>query len=232
MGPVKRRHEQARTGFVCTGDRVLCRLRVISRVAYYCVSARQVARCIGRFRLCANHGEMRKDGGSPTEQMSPALAACEAPTKLAAQTTKSVPPALPESHELTWVTVLLPARVHAGPSINTPIIQVYSVGTPLHATRYWNDWIEVNEPDTSKSGWIYRKYLGAISNYEQGKIASQEAQEQRPVVSAKRYAKTVPVKRNASTVRSSKQATRFQPATPFRGRTEMASLLQRAFSGY
>ena len=65
----------------------------------------------------ANHGEMQKDGGSPTEQMSPALAANEAPTKLAAQTTKSVPAALPESHELTWVTVLLPARVHAGPSI-------------------------------------------------------------------------------------------------------------------
>ena len=155
----------------------------------------------------ANHGEMRKHGGSPTEQMSPALA---------------VSAALPESHELTWVTVLLPARVYAGPSINTPIIQFYAVGTPLHATRYWNDWIEVKEPD-------------AISNYEQGKIASQEAQEQRPVaglVSAKRYEKTVPVKHNASTARSSKQATRFQPATPFRGRTEMASLLQRAFGGY
>jgi len=168
----------------------------------------------------ANHGEMRKHGGSPTEQMSPALA---------------VSAALPESHELTWVTVLLPARVYAGPSINTPIIQFYAVGTPLHATRYWNDWIEVKEPDTSKSGWIYRKYLGAISNYEQGKIASQEAQEQKPVaglVSAKRYEKTVPVKHNASTARSSKQATRFQPATPFRGRTEMASLLQRAFGGY
>ena len=85
----------------------------------------------------ANHGEMRKHGGSPTEQMSPALA---------------VSAALPESHELTWVTVLLPARVYAGPSINTPIIQFYAVGTPLHATRYWNDWIEVKEPDTSKSG--------------------------------------------------------------------------------
>jgi len=58
----------------------------------------------------ANHGEMRKDGGSPTEQMSPALAAYEAPTKLTAQTTKSVPPALPESHELTWVTVLRSCR--------------------------------------------------------------------------------------------------------------------------
>ena len=75
-----------------------------------------------------NRGVMRKDGGS-SEQTSPALAADKAPTKLAAQTTKSVPAALPESHELTWVTVLLPARVHAGPSIDTPIIQFYAVGT-------------------------------------------------------------------------------------------------------
>jgi len=113
----------------------------------------------------ANHGEMRKHGGSPTEQMSPALA---------------VSAALPESHELTWVTVLLPARVYAGPSINTPIIQFYAVGTPLHATRYWNDWIEVKEPDTSKSGWIYRKYLGAISNYEQGKIKKRKSKDLLP----------------------------------------------------
>lgn len=180
----------------------------------------------------ASRGAMRNDRSSPTEQTNPVLPSYEARNQPVALTAKSAPVVLPEDHELTWVTVLLPARVHAGPSVDTPITQFYAVGTPLHARRYWNDWIEVVEPGTSKSGWIYRKYLGAISNYEQGKIASQEAQEQRPVVSAKRYAKTVPVKRNASTVRSSKQATRFQPATPFRGRTEMASLLQRAFSGY
>jgi hypothetical protein len=180
----------------------------------------------------ASRGAMRNDRSSPTEQTNPVLPSYEARNQPVALTAKSAPVVLPEDHELTWVTVLLPARVHAGPSVDTPITQFYAVGTPLHARRYWNDWIEVVEPGTSKSGWIYRKYLGAISNYEQGKIASQEAQEQRPVVSAKRYAKTVPVKRNASTVRSSKQATRFQPATPFRGRTEMASLLQRAFGGY
>jgi hypothetical protein len=53
----------------------------------------------------------------------------------------------------------------------------YGVGTPLRAVRYRNDWFEITEPSTS--GWIYRKYLGAISHSEQGKIASQETQGQR-----------------------------------------------------
>ena len=143
--------------------------------------------------------------------------------------------------------VLIPARVHTGPSVDTPISHFYPVGTPLRATRYQRDWFEIIEPSTSKTGWIYRKYLGAISDSEQSKIASQEAQGQSPAAEAsvpaksyakaipvKRYAKAIPVKRYANTIRSSKQSTRVNPVTPkpIRGRTEMASLLQRAFSGY
>ena len=186
----------------------------------------------------ANRGEISKDRSSPTEQTSHVLAAYEAPTKPVLPTAKSAPAVLPESHELTWVTVLLPARAHTGPSVDTPITHFYAVGTPLHATRYWNDWIEVIEPGASKSGWIYRKYLGAVSNSEQGKIASQEPQAQTAAaemsVPAKRYAKAVPAKRYANTIRSLKKSTRVKPVTPkpVRGRTEMASLLQRAFSGY
>jgi len=62
------------------------------------------------------------------------------------------------------------SRVHAGPSVDTPITQFYALGTPLNARRYWNDWIEVVEPGTSKSGWIYRKYLGAISNRARSRL--------------------------------------------------------------
>jgi hypothetical protein len=146
---------------------------------------------------------------------------------------------LPETpyHESTWVMVLLPARVHTGPSVDTPITHFYPVGTPLRAKRDQRDWFEIIEPSTSNTGWIYRKYLGAISDSEQSKIASQEAQGQSPVdqvsVRVKRYAKAIPVKRYADT-RSSKQSTHVKPVTPkpIRGRTEMASLLQRAFSGY
>ena len=164
----------------------------------------------------------------------------EVPNKSPAITEKAAAAVLPETHyhESTWVTVLLPARVHSGPSVDTPIIRFYAVGTPLHVTRYWNDWIEVIEPGASKSGWIYRKYLGAISNSEQSKIASHEAQAQSVVaeasVPAKRYAKAIPVKRDAKTISSSKKSIGVKPVKPkpIRGRTEMASLLQRAFSGY
>ena len=75
-------------------------------------------------------------------------------------------------------------------------------------------------------------------------MALQEAQRQKPAVKVsvpaeryakatpvKRYAKATPVKRYASAIRPSNQSTRAKPVTP-RGRTEMASLLQRAFSGY
>ena len=145
------------------------------------------------------------------------------------------------------MTVLLPARVHTGPSVDTPVSNFYAVGTPLQATHDSNDWFEIIEPGTSKSGWIYRKYLGAISNSEQVKIASQEAQKQRPVaqvsvpvkrhakaIPVKRYAKALPAKRYAIANRFSEKSSRIKPVTPnpIRGRTEMASLLQRAFSGY
>jgi hypothetical protein len=186
----------------------------------------------------ANRGGIRNDSSSPTEQTSAVLAAYEAPNK-PVLTTATPATAAPDTtyHETFWVKVLLPARVHTGPSVDTPIVQFYATGTPLHARRYWNDWIEVIEPGTSKSGWIYRKYLGAISDYERGKIASQETQEQKPApqrVSVKRYAKAVPVKRYANSIRLSKQSMRVKQVAvkPNAGHTEMASLLQRAFSGY
>ena len=185
----------------------------------------------------ANRGEIHKD--SSTKQAISVHPSNEVPNEPLAIIEKPAAAVLPETpyHQSTWVMVLIPARVHTGPSVDTPIIQFYPVGTPLRATRYQRDWFEIIEPSTSKTGWIYRKYLGAISDSEQSKIASQEAQGQGPVdqvsVRVKRYAKAIPVKRYAD-ARSSKQTTRVKPVTPkpIRGRTEMASLLQRAFSGY
>jgi Bacterial SH3 domain len=194
----------------------------------------------------ANRGEIRKD--SSTKQAITVQPSNEVPNEALAIIEKPAAAVLPETpyHQSTWVMVLIPARVHTGPSVDTPIIQFYPVGTPLRATRYQRDWFEIIEPSTSKTGWIYRKYLGAISDSEQSKIASQEAQGQGPVdqvsVRVKRYAKAIPVKRYAKAIpvrryadaRSSKQSTHVKPVTPkpIRGRTEMASLLQRAFSGY
>jgi hypothetical protein len=197
----------------------------------------------------STHGQAYKGSSSRTKQTSLVHPSNEVPNKSPVITEKPAAAVLPETpyHESTWVMVLIPARVHTGPSVDTPISHFYPVGTPLRATRYQRDWFEIIEPSTSKTGWIYRKYLGAISDSEQSKIASQEAQGQSPVdqvsvpvkryaktIPIKRYAKAIPVKRYASTIRSSKQSTRVKSVTPrpIRGRTELASLLQRAFSGY
>src|SRR5262249_29296003 len=212
----------------------------------------------------ANLEEIHKDSNSPTKQARsghPSYEVTNNPVAITKRPARSVLPA--PYRESTWVMVILPARVHTGPSVDTPTIHFYAVGTPLHAVRYRNDWFEITEPSTSKSGWIYRKYLGAISDSEQGKIASQEAQGQRPVVKksvpaeryakaipakhyakaipakryakntpAERYVKAIPAKRYASAVGFSKHSTGIKPGAPNQGRNEMASLLQRAFSGY
>ena len=231
-------------------------LVVASYVAVASYIASPILHDLGRSRVgfkipssVANREEIHKDARSFTKQTSSLHPSNEVPNKPLGIIEKPAAAVFPETpyHESTWVMVLIPARVHTGPSVDTPTSHFYPVGTPLRATRYQRDWFEIIEPSTSKTGWIYRKYLGAISDSEQSKIASQEAQGQSPAAEAsvpaksyakaipvKRYAKAIPVKRYANTIRSSKQSTRVNPVTqkPIRSRTELASLLQRAFSGY
>jgi hypothetical protein len=130
------------------------------------------------------------DNSSPSSQTNAAAPSYETPKKPVGNTEGPA--------AAVWVIVLLPAKVHTGPSVDTPISHFYPVGTPLHATRYRNDWFEITEPGTSKTGWIYRKYLGAIDDSEQSKIASQEAQAQSALaemaIPGKRYAKAIPIR--------------------------------------
>jgi hypothetical protein len=220
---------------------------VASYIAWYVVSGLTRSHVELRIPITVstNRGDLPKDSSSPTRRTSSVHPSYEVPNEPVAITEKSVAdsPQTSHVHESIWVTVLLPARVHAGPSVDTPVSQFYPVGTPLRATRYQNDWFEISESGSSPSGWIYRKYLGAISNSERGKVASQEAHEGKPAarpgsvkryaraLPVKRYAHAVPVKRYANAVRSSKRSMQVKQVARG-GRTEMASLLQRAFSGY
>jgi hypothetical protein len=187
-------------------------LVVASYVAIASFIASPILYELGRSRVglkiptsVANREEIHKDSSSFTKQTSSVPPSYEVPNKPVAIIEKPAAAVLPETpyHESTWVMVLLPARVHTGPSVDTPISHFYPIGTPLRTTRYQHDWFEIIEPSTSKTGWIYGKYLGAISNSEQSKIASQETQAQSAVaeapVPAKRYVKAIPVKRYADT---------------------------------
>jgi hypothetical protein len=57
------------------------------------------------------------------------------PVAIAEEPAAAVLPETSPSHEWIWVTVLLLARLHTGPSVDTPISHFYAVSTPLRATR-------------------------------------------------------------------------------------------------
>lgn len=158
----------------------------------------------------SNRGEIQKESSS--QRPSSVHPSYEIPNKpVGEKPAAAVLPARPRQESML-VTVLFPARVHTGPSVDTPISHFYAVGTSLHATSYQNDWFEISEPGTSKSGWIYRKYLGAISNFEQGKIASEEAQGRKSVanVSVPLSVTPRPFRRNVTPRQFQSNVTRSQ----------------------
>src|SRR5689334_16748517 len=126
VGPVKPGREQACAGSVdCC--RVLCRPRVIYRLAYSCVRTRPAVR--SNLPMNFPNREFRSDETNlPSKQT------------IAVAFPYQVPKEPVRSNErpaaTVWVTVLLAAKVHTGPSIDTPISHFYPAGTSLHATHY------------------------------------------------------------------------------------------------
>jgi hypothetical protein len=78
--------------------------------------------------------------------------------------------------EVSWIGVLLAARVHSGPSVSARTIGFYPAGTMLHLIGYERGWFQIADPATSQQGWIFWKYLGAISGPVQARVASEEPQ--------------------------------------------------------
>jgi hypothetical protein len=71
----------------------------------------------------STHGQAYKGSSSRTKQTSLVHPSNEVPNKPLAITEKPAAAVSPETpyHESTWVKVLLPARVHDSPSVDTPI---------------------------------------------------------------------------------------------------------------
>jgi len=76
-------------------------------------------------------GEIYRDFSSRIKQAS----YTKKPVAIAEEPAGAVLPETSPSHESMWVMVLLLARLHTGPSVDTPISHFYAVSTPLHATR-------------------------------------------------------------------------------------------------
>lgn len=63
-----------------------------------------------------------------------------------------------KDHEAIWFVVSRAARLHDGPSVSSPIVHLYPVGTELRLIGYKQGWFHVLEPETSRTGWIYERY--------------------------------------------------------------------------
>jgi len=164
-----------------------------------------------------------------------------------------------------WVEALMPARVHSGPSVETPIIGRDAVNTPLRVTGDKQGWFSVVDPKTAASGWVYWRYLGAIGDPNQRQVASSPSVHKavanklislRDHAAARRYAtgmeKSRSVRSNAGrryatgmgknrSMGSNAWTKRYAISTltktkadrpPRQSHGEIASLLERSFSGY
>ena len=80
-----------------------------------------------------------------------------------------------EGKEAIWFVVSRAARLHAGPSVSSPITHFYPVGTELKLIGYAQGWFQVSDPATLRQGWIYEKYyLQAIRGPGQTRVAVQD----------------------------------------------------------
>jgi hypothetical protein len=112
----------------------------------------------------------------PASPPSPQKQKADEVTLQASQPTASVPDSdngqsaaepetsVPDESDAHWVKVALGARLHAGPSVSTPTISFYPVGTQLRVTAWQEGWVHIVDPTTSQQGLIYDKYVTPIDS--------------------------------------------------------------------
>jgi hypothetical protein len=74
-----------------------------------------------------------------------------------------------------WAEVSLAARVHNAPSVSSPTVRFYRVGTRLKVIGRESGWVKIADTTTSKVGWIYEKYLTPVEGPDQKKSAQAES---------------------------------------------------------
>ena len=143
----------------------------------------------------------------------------------------SFEPSVPlEGKEAIWLVVSRAARLHAGPSVSSPITHLYPVGTELKLIGYAQGWFQVSDPATLRQGWIYEKYyLQAISGPGQTRLAVQDLPGPTRVAFA--ASKPKPVSR-VKKPRSQQKITKPRRQQPVRIARARIQMVERAFRGY
>jgi Bacterial SH3 domain len=134
---------------------------------------------------------LNKAHGKPSEVPTQAKKAAKpaakppAPPPTDADATGSVKvtakPETPDGHNKIenepeeWAEVSLAAKVHEAPSVSSPTVRYYRLGTRLKVIGRESGWVKIADPTTAKVGWIYEKYLTPTEGPDQKKSAQTES---------------------------------------------------------
>jgi Bacterial SH3 domain len=58
-----------------------------------------------------------------------------------------------------WVEIVRPVDMHAGPKQSSATVKVAEKGLKFRVTARDKNWVQVSDPATSASGWIYSRFL-------------------------------------------------------------------------
>ena len=143
----------------------------------------------------------------------------------------SFEPSVPlEGKEAIWFVVSRAARLHAGPSVSSPITHLYPVGTELKLIGYAQGWFQVSDPATLRQGWIYEKYyLQAIRGPGQTRVAVQDLPGPTRVAFAASKPKSVS---RVKKPRSQQKITKLRSQQRVRIARARILMVERAFRGY
>ena len=62
-----------------------------------------------------------------------------------------------------WVEATDAVNMRSGPSSANPVLQVHLEGAHLRVASRNGKWIEVVDPNTSREGWVYEKFVKPIT---------------------------------------------------------------------
>ena len=135
-----------------------------------------------------------------------------------------------DGKEAIWFVVSRAARLHADPSVSSPITHLYPVGTELKLIGYAHGWFQVSDPATLRQGWIYEKYyLQAISGPGQTRVAVQDLPGPTRVAYAAPKPKPISRVKKPRSQQKITKPSRQQRVRVARARIQM---VERAFRGY
>lgn len=96
----------------------------------------------------------------PPPAAAPANAAADAsaPAPDNQVTVSDTPMGLPQGKE-EWVALSSYANVRSAPSSNAETIKIAEKGTKLRVASRRGNWVQVTDPSTSETGWVYSRYV-------------------------------------------------------------------------